>query len=91
MFFCCSVGFVPRVGVKPSRIVFYRDGVSEGQFKQVMTDEVQALRRACKRLEPSYMTPTKKSPHRTLLTETRTREQKRMGPILFLSAVLPMF
>ena len=23
-------------GVKPARIIFYRDGVSEGQFKQVM-------------------------------------------------------
>ena len=64
-----------RVGVKPARIVFYRDGVSEGQFKQVMTDEVQALRGACKRMEPSYITPRRKSPHRTLLDKKRKQNK----------------
>ena len=41
-------------GVKPARIIFYRDGVSEGQFKHVMAQEVTALRRAFTRLDASY-------------------------------------
>lgn len=35
----------------PSRIIFYRDGVSEGQFKQVLEQEVIALRAACDELK----------------------------------------
>jgi len=31
----------------PARIIFYRDGVSEGQFKQVLEIELPALQRAC--------------------------------------------
>lgn len=30
----------------------FRDGVSEGQFGQIMSAEVQAIRKACKRLSP---------------------------------------
>ena len=41
-------------GVKPARVVFYRDGVSEGQFAHVMAQEVTALRRAFKRLDSGY-------------------------------------
>ena len=41
-------------GIKPARIVFYRDGVSDGQFAHVMAQEVTALRRAFKRLDASY-------------------------------------
>ncbi|CAE6431878.1 unnamed protein product [Rhizoctonia solani] len=32
----------------PKRILFYRDGVSEGQFKFILENEVPALKRACK-------------------------------------------
>ncbi|KAF8744839.1 argonaute family, partial [Rhizoctonia solani] len=32
----------------PKRILFYRDGVSEGQFRFVLENEVPALQRACK-------------------------------------------
>jgi eukaryotic translation initiation factor 2C len=39
---------------KPNRILFYRDGVSEGQFGEVMTAEVNAIRRACHRMEKGY-------------------------------------
>jgi len=39
---------------KPQRIIFYRDGVSEGQFAQVLDKEMAAIRRACTRLERGY-------------------------------------
>jgi len=34
--------------VQPKRIIFYRDGVSEGQFKQVLDLELPQLKKACK-------------------------------------------
>ncbi|CAK4646856.1 hypothetical protein LEN26_009490 [Aphanomyces euteiches] len=39
---------------KPSQILFYRDGVSEGQYQMVLNFEVSALRQACAKLEPGY-------------------------------------
>ncbi|KAG0216514.1 hypothetical protein BGX28_000028 [Mortierella sp. GBA30] len=39
---------------KPERILFYRDGVSEGQFAEVVKTELQALRAACTRLDANY-------------------------------------
>ncbi|KAI0347251.1 argonaute-like protein [Trametopsis cervina] len=34
----------------PKRIIFYRDGVSEGQFKQVLERELPLLQNACKNI-----------------------------------------
>ncbi|XP_077485878.1 uncharacterized protein LOC144096947 [Amblyomma americanum] len=34
-------------GKEPRKIIFYRDGVSEGQFSQVQQSELRALRDAC--------------------------------------------
>ena len=39
---------------QPTRIIFYRDGVSEGQFAHVVVQEVSAIRRACLRLDAKY-------------------------------------
>ena len=39
---------------KPARVLFYRDGVSEGQFSEVVYEELSALRAACESLEPGY-------------------------------------
>uniref|UniRef100_A0A8W8MXD6 Piwi domain-containing protein n=1 Tax=Magallana gigas TaxID=29159 RepID=A0A8W8MXD6_MAGGI len=39
---------------KPTRIIFYRDGVSEGQFQQVLQHELRAVREACMKLELGY-------------------------------------
>ena len=41
-------------GLKPERIIFYRDGVSEGQFEMVVNKEITALQRACYGLEKDY-------------------------------------
>jgi eukaryotic translation initiation factor 2C len=40
--------------LKPQRIIFYRDGVSEGQFKKVIENEIAAIQKACTELEPGY-------------------------------------
>jgi eukaryotic translation initiation factor 2C len=36
--------FYQTCGRKPDRILFYRDGVSEGQFSIVLKDEVKAIK-----------------------------------------------
>src|ERR1044072_7698547 len=36
--------FYQTCGRKPDRILFYRDGVSEGQFGQVLKSEINAVR-----------------------------------------------
>lgn len=41
-------------GTKPEKIVFFRDGVSEGQFEEVMARELGQLREACRLLESGY-------------------------------------
>ncbi|KAJ7956624.1 Protein argonaute like [Quillaja saponaria] len=51
------LSFKKATGQKPSRIIFYRDGVSEGQFYQVLLYELDAIRKACSSLEPSYQPP----------------------------------
>ena len=40
-------------GAKPKRIIVYRDGVSEGQFKQVQKEEVPQIIQACRDLGAS--------------------------------------
>ncbi|CAH8821433.1 unnamed protein product [Trichobilharzia szidati] len=36
----------------PTRILFYRDGVSEGQFENVLVEELAAIQRACADIRP---------------------------------------
>ncbi|KAG0320493.1 Eukaryotic translation initiation factor 2C [Podila horticola] len=42
---------------RPERILFYRDGVSEGQYAEVMTKEVAAVKEACRHIDPKYNPP----------------------------------
>lgn len=41
-------------GYLPEKLIYYRDGVSEGQFQQVMGSEKVAMDRACKRFGDAY-------------------------------------
>ncbi|KAL7058070.1 hypothetical protein AAHC03_016943 [Spirometra sp. Aus1] len=38
----------------PKKIMFYRDGVSEGEFQTVWHEELRAIQRACRLLRPDY-------------------------------------
>ncbi|KAJ0974499.1 hypothetical protein J5N97_016464 [Dioscorea zingiberensis] len=51
------ISFKKATGQKPQRIIFFRDGVSEGQFYQVLLYELDAIRKACASLEPNYQPP----------------------------------
>ncbi|KAG8071810.1 hypothetical protein GUJ93_ZPchr0006g45562 [Zizania palustris] len=48
---------VVPLDISPQRIIFYRDGVSEGQFNQVLSYELDAIRKACASLEANYQPP----------------------------------
>lgn len=48
------IKFYQAVKTKPQRIIFYRDGVSEGQFYNVMIYEFDAIKKACAELEAGY-------------------------------------
>ncbi|XP_061375182.1 protein argonaute 5 [Gastrolobium bilobum] len=49
------IAFYKSTKTKPYRIIFYRDGVSEGQFSQVLLYEMDAIRKACASLEEGYL------------------------------------
>ncbi|KAL5649749.1 hypothetical protein ACJX0J_040558, partial [Zea mays] len=51
------ISFWRATGQKPKRIIFYRDGVSEGQFYQVLLYELDAIRKAYASLESDYQPP----------------------------------
>lgn len=42
-------------GRLPDRIIYFRDGVSCGQFTQVLQNELRAIRKACSVINPNYM------------------------------------
>ncbi|KAJ3021872.1 argonaute 1 [Thoreauomyces humboldtii] len=46
--------FYQTCGAKPERIVFYRDGVSDGQISNVLAAESAAIAQACTQLDPLY-------------------------------------
>lgn len=48
------ITFYQTTRFKPTRIIFYRDGVSEGQFQQVLQYELRQVREACQKLEEDY-------------------------------------
>ena len=46
--------FYQANGVKPQRLIIYRDGISDGKYYHVASKELQSIRRACYSLETSY-------------------------------------
>ncbi|XP_039253846.2 protein argonaute-2-like [Styela clava] len=48
------IEFYRATHYKPVRVIMYRDGVSEGQFNQVLSHELRAIREACTKLEVGY-------------------------------------
>jgi eukaryotic translation initiation factor 2C len=58
----------------PQRLVFFRDGVSEGQFNQVLNHEMNEIRKACMRIDPTY------KPRCTFIV-VQKRHHSRMFPI----------
>lgn len=48
------IEFYKSTRFKPQRVIFYRDGVSEGQFLQVLQHELNSIRVACRKLEEDY-------------------------------------
>ncbi|XP_055997382.1 protein argonaute-2-like isoform X6 [Ostrea edulis] len=48
------ISFYKSTQFKPTRIIIYRDGVSEGQFQKVLAHELRAVREACMKLEIGY-------------------------------------
>lgn len=46
--------FYKKTRLKPEKIIFYRDGVSEGEFLQVQNKEISQIREACTELEKGY-------------------------------------
>ena len=46
--------FRNKCGTLPDKIIYYRDGVSEGQFREVLNKELTSLKRACERISAGY-------------------------------------
>ncbi|XP_059453769.1 protein argonaute 5-like [Corylus avellana] len=49
------IAFRRSTNHRPHRIIYYRDGVGEGQFSQVLLNEMDAIRKACLSLEDGYL------------------------------------
>lgn len=79
------IQFYQRVKTKPQRIIFYRDGVSEGQHYHVMLHEVAAIQKACASLEKDYCPPITfiiaQKRHHTRLFVQNQRDGDRSGNV----------
>uniref|UniRef100_A0A671LSW4 Protein argonaute-1 n=1 Tax=Sinocyclocheilus anshuiensis TaxID=1608454 RepID=A0A671LSW4_9TELE len=80
------IQFYKSTHYKPTRIIFYRDGVSEGQFRQVLYYELLAMREACISLEKEYQPGityivVQKRHHTRLFCADRTERVGRSGNI----------
>ncbi|KAB2065470.1 hypothetical protein ES319_A09G090700v1 [Gossypium barbadense] len=80
------LAFFKSTRQKPSRIILYRAGVSEGQFSQVLLYEMDAIRKACCSLQEGYMPRVTfvvvQKRHHTRLFPTDRNKTDRSGNIL---------
>ena len=79
--------FEKEAKTKPERVVFFRDGVSEGQYQAVMRDEVPLLRKAFASLgdgpDPKLTFVIVAKRHHTRLFPTRDQDKdKKSGNVL---------
>ncbi|KAK3908670.1 LOW QUALITY PROTEIN: Protein argonaute-2 [Frankliniella fusca] len=69
-----------ETGFLPEHIVFYRDGVSEGQFHEVISKEVTAIFRACEQLRTkpklTFLVVQKRHHTRFFPTDNRDSQDK---------------
>ncbi|KAJ3021117.1 hypothetical protein HKX48_009212 [Thoreauomyces humboldtii] len=72
-------GFFRETKVKPARIVVYRDGASEGQFKEIRHTEIKAIRNACDDIEKASGSGKAYSPPITYIVVTK-RHNTRFFP-----------
>ncbi|KDQ64588.1 hypothetical protein JAAARDRAFT_116696 [Jaapia argillacea MUCL 33604] len=70
-----------KANAAPKRIIFYRDGVSEGQFKQVLEQELPLLKAACEELNinPSITVIVVGKRHHVRFFPVNEREGDRSG------------
>ncbi|KAE8674886.1 Protein argonaute 1A [Hibiscus syriacus] len=80
------IAFRRSTNLIPARIIFYRDGVSEGQFSQVLFDEMDSIRKACASLQEGYMPRVTfvvvQKRHHTRLFPTDRNNSDRSGNVL---------
>ncbi|KAJ7976861.1 Argonaute family protein [Quillaja saponaria] len=80
------MAFRRKTNQKPKRILFFRDGVSEGQFNQVLLFELDAIRKACASLEEGYLPPVTfvvvQKRHHTRFFPTNPNQTDKSGNIL---------
>ena len=67
-------------GLKPVKIIFYRDGVSDGQFQAVCLEEIAAMQKACTELQCDYQ------PKMTLIV-VQKRHHTKFFPKTYLDEV----
>ncbi|KAJ7612222.1 argonaute-like protein [Roridomyces roridus] len=67
--------------VPPKRLIFYRDGVSEGQFQQVLDQELPLIKAACQELKiaPKITLVIVGKRHHVRLFPTNERDADRSG------------
>ncbi|KAF9921955.1 Protein argonaute 10 [Linnemannia zychae] len=70
----------------PQRILFYRDGVSESQFPEILRTEVKAVKIACHQIDPKYKPAVTfvvvKKRHNTRLFPMSSQDRDRSGNCL---------
>ncbi|KAI4300386.1 hypothetical protein L6164_033771 [Bauhinia variegata] len=80
------LAFKRSTNQKPQRIIFYRDGISEGQFRKVLLWELDAIRNACVSLEEGYLPHVTfivvQKRHHTRFLPTNPNQTDRSGNVL---------
>lgn len=76
--------FKGRNGVFPQRILFYRDGVSEGQYAEIMQKEVAAVKQACElaKIQAAVTFCIVKKRHHARVFPKKAEESDRSGNCL---------